>query len=199
MERHVHPPHADLVIIASIEGSLRALHTVREILWLLGSDRFDGPLDDDLELLGEHGSQSAATTASGTAFPAAREQDDGHKTKRGSELLRGVKHAMRKPKRGVVLCLPRRKLQGWLLREGRARIAGTLDNDCGGGSGSKNSRLWQPSWVEDGIDVVPPALPGLAPAQDEGDGDAGSDRLTSGSPVELRGEERAPSLSYFNE
>ncbi|CAM9360389.1 unnamed protein product [Scytosiphon promiscuus] len=197
VERHVHPPHADLVMIASIGGSLRVLHTVKEILWLLGSGRFDGPLDGDLRLLGRHEEHNArSTTASATAAAAARAQKesgggggDGQQVDRWSELLRDVKNAMRKPQRGVVLCLPRRRLQGWLLREGRARIASAHDDGGGGVSGGgRDGELWKPSWVEDGIDAVPPVLPELAPSQD---GTAGGVGESSGrSRRDSLGEER---------
>jgi len=159
-------------MIVSVRDNIRALQTAREILWLLG--RLGGlPLSGGLELLGRREQRphldarvvAAAPPAAGGADPAARRQHEAETAREQEErLVRGVKETA--PKRGVVLSLPRRALQGWLLRAGRAR------NTAGGGSsgGVGGGGLWTPSWVEDGIDVVPPDLPGLhaAAGKDEG-------------------------------
>ncbi|CAN0206011.1 unnamed protein product, partial [Ectocarpus sp. 12 AP-2014] len=182
VERHVHPPHSDLVMIASVKDSWRALDNLKGILWLLGSCRFDGPLDGDVELLGQPGERRHPPADNA----ATRERDDGNQAGRHRqlELLREAQESMRSPGRGLVVSLSRRKLQGWLLREGRAW--GRANVGGGGGGG----RLWKPSWVEDGIDVVPPVLPGLLTARDDGTdviaGGAGSGEISGIAPVDTR-------------
>ncbi|CAM9591430.1 unnamed protein product [Pylaiella littoralis] len=161
--RHVHQPYADLIMIASIKGSPRALDTVREVLWLLGSSRFDESLEGGLELIGRVGWGPKATPDAAAAAAAPMRQNerkDETATKPERRLLCEVQETvLRSPSRGVVLSLPRRALQGWLLAEGRARNKG--GGSGGGGGGGGGGGLWTPSWVEDGIDVVPPGLPGL--------------------------------------
>lgn len=171
----MHQPHADLVMIVSVRDNIRAVETAREIFWLLG--RFGGlRFSGGLEVLGRReqrphlGGRVVATAAvapaalgAPAADPAARRQHEVDTAREQEErLIRGVQETA--PKRGVVLSLPRRALQGWLLREGRARNAAGGGGGDGGGGG-----LWTPSWVEDGIDVVPPDLPGLHAAAGEDD------------------------------
>ncbi|CAN0002286.1 unnamed protein product [Ectocarpus sp. 4 AP-2014] len=183
VKRHVHPPHGDLVMIASVKGSWRALDNLKGMLWLLGSCRFDGPLDGDLELLGQPGERRHPPADNA----ATRERDDGNQAgrRRQLELLREAQESMRSPGRGLVVCLSRRTLQGWLLREGRASSRANV-----GGGGGGGVRLWKPSWVEDGIDVVPPVLPGLLTARDDGTdviaSGAGSGEISGSAPVDAQ-------------
>lgn len=167
-------------MIAGMKGSGRALDTLKGILWLLGSCRFDGSLDSDLELLGQPGERRHPPADNA----ATRERDGGNQSSRfrQQEFLREAQESMQSPKRGLVVSLSRRTLQRWLLREGRAR---STANDGGGGG-----RLWKPSWVEDGIDAVPPVLPGFSTAQDDGAdvvaGGAGSGGRLGIAPVDAR-------------
>ncbi|CBJ30481.1 expressed unknown protein [Ectocarpus siliculosus] len=182
VERHVHPPQGDLVMITSVKGSWPALDNLKGILWLLGSCRFDGPLDGDLELLGQPGERRHPPTDNA----ATRERGDGNQggRRRQLELLREAQESMRSPGRGLVVSLSRRTLQGWLLREGRAWSRANVGGGGGGG------RLWKPSWVEDGIDVVPPVLPGLLTARDDGTdvvaGGVGSGEISGSAQVDAR-------------
>lgn len=201
----MHQPYADLIMIAGIKGSPRTLDTVKEVLWLLGSSRFGESLAGGLELIGRvrplpramptFASRAASTTATAgatadaTAAPMC--QENGAK-ETAAEQEQGVLHGVQRlvswsPRRGVVLSLPRRALQGWLLTEGRAR------NKGGGGGGGGGGGLWKPSWVEDGIDVVAPVLPGLHTADSlRGDGGCEGVGIGAGGGDGGNGSKRAP-------
>ena len=150
--RHVHHPHADLIIIAGMVASKRAVDIVNGIVWLLGSGRLGDSLVG-LELLGQPSEDPGDPTQQHGVPP---------------QLLVGAEPVLGSPKRGVVLCLPRRRLQRWLLAEGRAwkgrhGVGGDGSGSSGGGGGGGGSdELWSPWWVEDGIDAIPPRLPGRA-------------------------------------
>lgn len=124
-------------MIAGIVASEPVLNTVRGVLWLLGSC-FGDALGGGAELLGR------ALDRPGT--PPTQQS-----TTPQPQLLVDAAQIGGSPRRGVVLSLPRHTLQRWLLTEGRARRRGE-----GGDTG------WSPSWLEDGIDVLPPVLPGRA-------------------------------------
>lgn len=149
-------------MIAGIVTSEVALNTVKGVLWLLRS-RFGEALGAP-ELLGRPNDEPGAPNLQGTPPKP--------------QCLVDAKQVSGSPRRGVVLCLPRRRLQRWLLTEGRAwreRIG-----DGGGGTGG--GKRWSPPWVEDGIDVMPPVLPGRANERGRTGGDGGSGIGDSGSP-----------------
>lgn len=151
----MHHPHADLIIIVGMVASKRAVDIVRGILWLLGSNRFgnSSSLRAGLELLGQPSEDPADPTQQHGVPP---------------QLLVGAEQVLGSPKRGVVLCLPRRRLQEWLLAEGRAwKARHDVSGDSSGGSGSRGEP-WSPWWVEDGIDTIPPRLPGRASERGHG-------------------------------
>lgn len=167
-------------MIVSVRDNTRALDTTKEILWLLDvSSRHGAPMGG-LELLGR--GEQGHLTHPAVAAAAARQQGQAETAQDQEEtLLRVVQVQQQLPasKRGVVLSLPRRALQGWLLREGRARREGR------GGVGGDGGGLWTPSWVEDGIDVVPPTLPGFGVVEGNGvDSGVGGGRGSREAPLE---------------
>lgn len=176
--RHVHQPQADLVMIVSVRYNTLALDTAKGILWLLGvcSRRHGAPLGG-LELLGR--GQTGHLTRPAAAAVATRQQDQAEITRMQEEaLLDAVQQEQQAAsKQGVVVSLPRRALQGWLLREGRARRE-SRGVEAGGGG------LWTPSWVEDGIDVVPPTLPGFGVAEGNGAGGVSGGGVPRETPFE---------------
>lgn len=167
-------------MIVSVIDNTRALDTVEEIMWLLSVSSRHGPPLGRLELLGR--GETGHLTHPAAAAAATRQWQQGQ-SETAREQQQSLLHAVRQQqqvqpvsKQGVVLSLPRRALQGWLLREGRAwRKSGGTDD---GGGGGDAGGLWTPSWVEDGIDVVPPELPGFGMVRENGvdrvSGDSGS-------------------------
>lgn len=120
----MHHPSADLIVIAGLNASESTYHTVESILWLL-SNRFKGTLSPP-EILGRE-------------FAGARASHQGDQ-----QLLLSVeqlKDVSRKS--GVVLCLPRLRLQRWLVTEGRSW---------------RRDDSWSPEWMDDEAGE-PPALP----------------------------------------
>ena len=186
-------------MILSVRDHTRALNTAKEIVWLLGlvSGRHGPPLGGGLELLGR-GEAGHLTHPAAAAAAATRQQAEQAETVREQEeaLLHVVRlQQMQQPssKQGVVLSLPRRALQGWLLREGRAwrEEEEGRGGDGGVGGGGDGRGRWTPSWVEDGIDVVPPTLPGFGVAEgkavDSGSVSGGGSRGSKDedAPVEM--------------
>lgn len=143
-------------MIAGVVALKPALNTVRGVLWLLGN-RFGDALGAP-ELLGRR--PSGAPKPRGGAVPQPL-------------LLVNAQQVSGSPNRGVVLCLPRRRLQRWLLTEGRAWRGR-------GGGGRDDGNRWSPSWVEDGIDVMPPVLPGRT--NEGGRVEAGADSVGINMP-----------------
>lgn len=129
VNRHVHDPRTDLIVIVDSTVSRVAVSNARAILWLLRSEfsRFENGALSPPELLGL-----------GTAIYDNPEVSQ--------PLLSVGKQIMERPhKSGVVLCLPRLQLQGWLLAEGCA---------WRGDEGES----WSPPWVE--LEAgAPPLLP----------------------------------------
>lgn len=144
----MHHPHADLVMIAGMVASGPAINTVNGVVWLL-RDRFGDALGD-LEILGRPNGDVSGRQNGGTLVPSVWE---------------GAEQVSSGSRRGVVLCLPRRKLQRWLLVEGRAKRQRCCRDGAGG---DESGKLWSPSWVEDGIDAMPPVLPGRENSKIEG-------------------------------
>lgn len=133
-------------MIAGMVASGPAINTVNGVVWLL-RDHFGDALGD-IEILG----RPNGDVSGGQNGGAPSVWDD-------------AEQSSPKSRRGVVLCLPRRKLQRWILVEGRAwRKRCCRDGAVGDGS----SKLWSPSWVEDGIDAMPPVLPGREEIKIEG-------------------------------
>lgn len=135
-------------MIAGMVASSPAMNTVDGVVWLL-QDRFGDALGD-LEILGRPNGDVSGGQNGGAP-----------------SVWEGAGQGSSASRRGVVLCLPRRKLQRWLLVEGR-----TWRQRCcrGGAVGDESSKLWSPSWVEDGIDAMPPVLPGREDIKIEGTG-----------------------------
>lgn len=129
----MHHPGADLIVIVGLDINDTTLSTLRAILWLL---------DSEYSRLGQ---SSALSPPELLGVASLRPKPKG---KRGSEeALHYEKQLLNRPrKNGVVLCLPRLRLQSWLLAAGRAGR---------GDGGDKQSTSWTPEWMELEVDLRP--------------------------------------------